>query len=213
MPIANPAVEAAQQPLTLHVERHHFEPATVELAPEHIQDIVACRPVALPDIVLQRQVTLGFWAAVGIFVLVLVLIATSKMHNALAALLGMALVLGLTYLGGLIIPDLHIFDFEHALGYIDWNVIFLIMGMMIVIAVVEGAGIFQWLAFFAYRTSGGRTWLLMAILMVIAAVASAVLDNVTTMLLMTPITVRIALALNMNPLALLMPEALASNVG
>jgi Na+/H+ antiporter NhaD/arsenite permease-like protein len=135
------------------------------------------------------------------------------MHNTLAALLGLALIFAVTYLGGLLHPDLHIFDFEHGLRYIDWNVIFLIMGMMIVIAVVEGTGIFQWLAFFAYRVSGGRTWLLLPILMLITAVASAVLDNVTTMLLMTPITVQIALALNMNPLALLVPEVMASNVG
>ncbi|MBU0491120.1 MAG: citrate transporter [Chloroflexi bacterium] len=211
--IDDPGAAAFQQSLTLHVERHHFEPLAMELTIEQSQDIVAWEPVALPDLVLQRRISLGFWAAVGVFVLMLVLIATSKMHNTLAALLGMALVLGLTYLGSLIVPDIYILDFEHALGYIDWNVIFLIMGMMIIIAVVEGTGIFQWLAFFAYRISGGRTWLLMAILMLITAVASAVLDNVTTMLLMTPITVQIALALNMNPLALLMPEVLASNVG
>jgi Na+/H+ antiporter NhaD/arsenite permease-like protein len=83
---------------------------------------------------------------------------------------------------------------------------------MIVIAVVEETGIFQWLAFFAYRISGGRTWLLLPILMLITGVASAFLDNVTTMLLMTPISVQIALALGINPLALLMPEVLASNV-
>jgi Na+/H+ antiporter NhaD/arsenite permease-like protein len=86
------------------------------------------------------------------------------------------------------------------------------MGMMIVIAVVERTGLFQWLAFTAYRISGGRIWLLMMILMIVTGVASATLDNVTTMLLMTPITVQIALALGINPLALLIPEVLASNV-
>jgi Na+/H+ antiporter NhaD/arsenite permease-like protein len=91
-------------------------------------------------------------------------------------------------------------------------VIFLIMGMMIVIAVVERTGIFQWMAFMAYRLSRGRLWLLLPILMVITGVASAFLDNVTTMLLMTPITVQIALAMGINPLALLIPEVLASNV-
>jgi len=213
LPIADPYAEAFQKPLTLHVERHHFEPATLDLTAEQVREIAALQSVVLPDIMLQRRVALGFWAAVGVFVLMLVLIATSKMHNTLAALLGMALVLTITYLGSLLIPDLYIFDFEHALQYIDWNVIFLIMGMMIFIAVVEGTGIFQWLAFFAYRVSGGRTWLLVLILMVITAIASAILDNVTTMLLMTPITVQIALALNMNPLALLIPEVMASNVG
>jgi Na+/H+ antiporter NhaD/arsenite permease-like protein len=64
----------------------------------------------------------------------------------------------------------------------------------------------------AYRLSGGRTWLLVVILMFITAIASALLDNVTTMLLMTPITIQIALAMGVNPLALLMPEVLSSNV-
>jgi Na+/H+ antiporter NhaD/arsenite permease-like protein len=95
---------------------------------------------------------------------------------------------------------------------VDWNVIFLIMGMMIVIAVVGETGIFQWLAFRSYQLSGGRRWLLLAILMTVTGITSALLDNVTTMLLMAPITVQIALALGMSPLALLMPELLASNV-
>jgi Na+/H+ antiporter NhaD/arsenite permease-like protein len=108
--------------------------------------------------------------------------------------------------------DLYIFGFEGALAYVDWNVIFLIMGMMIVIAVVERTGIFQWLALRAYRLSGGRIWLLVVILMIITGVGSAFLDNVTTMLLMTPSTIQIALALGISPLALLMPEVMASNV-
>jgi Na+/H+ antiporter NhaD/arsenite permease-like protein len=81
------------------------------------------------------------------------------------------------------------------------------------LAVVERTGLFHWLAFFAYRVSRGKAWLLMAILMAITAMASAFLDNVTTMLLMTPITVQISLALNLNPLTLLIPEVMASNVG
>ncbi len=108
--------------------------------------------------------------------------------------------------------SLYIFDFQQSLNYIDWNVIFLVMGMMIVIAVIEETGIFQWLAFFAYRTSGGRMWLLLPILMLISGVASAFLDNVTTMLLMTPISVQIALSLGISPLAFLIPEVMASNV-
>jgi len=85
--------------------------------------------------------------------------------------------------------------------------------MMIVIGVIEETGIFQWLAYQAYRLSGGRPWLLVVILMVITAVASALLDNVTTMLLMTPMTIQIALSIGIAPLSLLLPEVLASNVG
>jgi Na+/H+ antiporter NhaD/arsenite permease-like protein len=85
--------------------------------------------------------------------------------------------------------------------------------MMIVIAIIEHTGVFQWTAFQAYRLSGGRSWLLVLILMGITAVASALLDNFTTMLLMTPISLQIGLALGINPLALIIPEVLASNVG
>jgi Na+/H+ antiporter NhaD/arsenite permease-like protein len=99
------------------------------------------------------------------------------------------------------------------LGYVDFDVIFLVMGMMIVIAVIEETGIFQWLAYQAYRLSRGRLWLLVIILIVITSVASALLDNVTTMLLMAPITIQIALTLGIDPLSLLLPEVLASNVG
>lgn len=127
------------------------------------------------------------------------LIALGKLHNTLAALLGMSVVFAVSYLGRPFSNDLFIFDFRGALRYVDWNVIFLIMGMMIIIAVVERTGVFQWLAFAAYRLSRGRIWLLVIILMGITGIASATLDNVTTMLLMTPITVQIALALSLNP--------------
>jgi Na+/H+ antiporter NhaD/arsenite permease-like protein len=85
--------------------------------------------------------------------------------------------------------------------------------MMIIVGTIERTGIFQWTAYQAYRLSAGRLWLLAVILMVITSVASALLDNVTTMLLMAPITLQIALTLGANPLALLIPEMLASNVG
>ncbi|MCO5207858.1 MAG: SLC13 family permease [Anaerolineae bacterium] len=163
---------------------------------------------------MQRQITWSFLIATLIFIGMLLLIAFGKLHNTLAALLGMSgLSLAVSYLGHPLSEELYIFDFRGALQYIDWNVIFLIMGMMIVIAVVERTGVFQWLAFTAYRLSGGHIWLLVVILMIITGIASATLDNVTTMLLMTPITVQIKLlALGINPLALLIPEVLASNV-
>jgi Na+/H+ antiporter NhaD/arsenite permease-like protein len=148
-----------------------------------------------------------------VFIGMLLLIALEKLHNALAALAGLSVVFGVSYLVEPFVPGVYIFDFVGGLRYIDWNVIFLIMGMMIVIAVIEGTGVFHWMAFFAYRISRGKTWLLMAILMLITAIASAFLDNVTTMLLMTPITIQIALALGISPLALLMAEVMASNVG
>jgi Na+/H+ antiporter NhaD/arsenite permease-like protein len=204
--------EAISQTLTVHIQRAHFEDESIVLDADAIQSLRNGPAVVLHDTTLRRRVSLSFWIATLVFVAVLALIATGKLHNTLSALVGATLILAVSYLGHLLNEDLFIFDFRSALRYVDWNVIFLIMGMMIVIAVVERTGIFQWLAFWAYRLSGGRIWLLVPILMIVTGVASAFLDNVTTMLLMTPITVQIALVLGVNPLALLMPEVMASNV-
>ena len=106
--------------------------------------------LTLSTITLQRKFTLAFWIATLTFAGVLALIAFDVLHNTLAALVGVAIVFTSTYLGGALNDQLYIFDFERALEYIDWEVIFLIMGMMIVIAVVEGSGIFQWLAVSLY---------------------------------------------------------------
>lgn len=198
--------------LTVQLDRPHFKSVYIDLEADQLQHLQANQPVVLSDTTLEYRVDLAFWMATAIFGVVLVLIATSALHNTLATLVGATLLFGISYLGRPLREDLFVFEFHDALRYVDWNVVFLIMGMMIIIAVVERTGIFQWLAFTAYRLSRGRVWALMVILLLVAAVASALLDNVTTMLLMTPITVQIALALNINPLVLLMPEVMASNV-
>jgi Na+/H+ antiporter NhaD/arsenite permease-like protein len=197
---------------TVEITRDHYREAAIALSPSDLQSLRDDRPVVLPPTVLLRSLGPAFWITTLIFLVVLGLMATGKQHNTLAALIGVASLFAVSYLGSAMREDLFIFDFRSALLYVDWNVIFLIMGMMIVIAVVEETGIFQWLAFKSYQLSGGRRWLLLAILMIVTGITSALLDNVTTMLLMAPITVQIALALGMNPLALLMPEVLASNV-
>ena len=200
-------------PLVIEITRTHFQPQAIELGTEDMRHLNAGESLRLPDIELSRRITPGFWVATLTFVGILVIIALEKLHNTMAALLGVAVVLGTSFVGGAINHDLFIFDFERALEYVNFDVIFLVMGMMIVIGVIEETGIFQWMAYQAYRFSGGRAWLLVIILMIITAVASALLDNVTTMLLMTPITIQIALAIGINPLSLLLPEVLASNVG
>jgi Na+/H+ antiporter NhaD/arsenite permease-like protein len=198
--------------LSIAVTREHFKEVDLPLDAAAVKSLQNNRSLVLPEIVLLRRISLSFWIATLIFIAMLVLIALGKLHNTLAALLSASIILAFSYLGRPISQDLYIFDFSSALKYVDWNVIFLVMGMMIIIATVERTGIFQWLAFSAYKLSGGRIWLLMPILMAIASIASAFLDNVTTMLLMTPITIQIALAMGINPLMLLMPEVLSSNV-
>ncbi|MGD8760501.1 MAG: SLC13 family permease [Anaerolineales bacterium] len=209
---ALPVASLPGSEFVLQIERAHFETVDRTLAFEEAEVLRAGGTLRLEDTILERSIGPAFWIATLIFLIVLALIATGILHNTLAALLGASLLLAVNYLGRPLLDDLGIFGFEDALRYIDWNVIFLIMGMMIFIAIVEKTGIFQWLAYFAYRISGGRMWLLLPILMLITGIASAFLDNVTTMLLMTPITIQISLALGINPLALLIPEVMASNV-
>jgi Na+/H+ antiporter NhaD/arsenite permease-like protein len=198
--------------LSLHLDRPHFQQIDFNLKENDLISLKSGHSIALPTFTLEREITAAFWVAGIVFILVLVLIATGFLHNTMAAFAGASLLLAVSYLGEPITKTLHIFEFSQAITYIDWNVIFLIMGMMMVIAVVENTGIFHWLAYFAYRISGGRMWILLPVLMLITGIASAFLDNVTTMLLMTPITVQIALALNLSPLILLIPEVFASNV-
>jgi Na+/H+ antiporter NhaD/arsenite permease-like protein len=197
----------------LTLSRRHFESTRVRLEPGQVADLADGRPVSLGRVVLQRKKTMAFWITLAVFLFMMILIGATPMHNALAALVGASLLLAVSALGHLFGENLIVYNFAEAIGSIDWNVVFLIMGMMIVIAVVEGTGVFRWLAFFAYKASGGRLWKLMLVLMALTAVSSAFLDNVTTMLLMAPITIRIALAMDVDPLVLLMPEVLASNVG
>ncbi len=201
-----------QDELFLQIKRAHFAAHKRTLTPEEIRQLHAGETINLPNITLERQITAGFWIATIVFVFVLILIATGVFHNTLAALTGTAILFVVSYLGHPLSETLYIFNFHDAINYIDWNVIFLVMGMMIFIAVIENTGVFQWLSYFAYRISGGRVWLLVPVLMLITGIASAFLDNVTTMLLMTPITLQIAIAIGVNPLAMIMPEVLASNV-
>lgn len=205
--------EFPQQEIEIFVEHPHFYPQVIKFGFAERQELIESGVYRLEDEILERRISAGFWTATIVFLVVLLLIAFERLHSTTAALAGLSLIFITSYVGGAINPDFFIFTFERGLSYINWEVIFLVMGMMIIIAVIERTGIFQWLAFQAYRLSGGRAWLLVLILMGITAVASALLDNFTTMLLMTPISLQIGLALGINPLALIIPEILASNVG
>jgi Na+/H+ antiporter NhaD/arsenite permease-like protein len=199
--------------LQIVIEHPHFQTENLFLQSTELSAFDQDDIFQVDDITLERRISAGFWVATIVFVGVLLLIAFELLHSTTAALAGISIIFLTSYIGGAINPDFFIFSYERGLSYIDWPVVFLVMGMMIIIAIVEGTGIFQWLAFQAYRLSRGRTWMLVLILMLITAVASALLDNFTTMLLMTPISLQIGLALGINPLALIIPQVLASNVG
>ena len=128
-------------------------------------------------------------------------------------MLGAAIMLVISYTIGTINPEYHIFSYESAIHAIDMNVVFLLMGMMIIVGILKHTGVFQWTAYKCFQVSKGNVIVLAIILMSFTAVASAFLDNVTTMLLLTPVTIEIALSLGISPIALLIPEILASNIG
>ncbi len=138
----------------------------------------------------------------GTFVAVYALIVSEKIHRTLAALLGATLVI---ILG--VIPQ------HEAFAHVDFNVIFLLAGMMIIANIMAKTGVFQWLAVEAVRRAQGRPYALLVGTSVITAVVSAFLDNVTTVVLLTPITFFVAQRLGASPIPFLISQVLASNIG
>lgn len=165
------------------------------------------------DVTLARIQGAAFWIALAVLIGIYALISLELVHRTLAAFLGAALVLAITHTFGHFDSSFQMLTFEQALGAVDWNVIFLLMGMMIIVGVLKDSGVFQWLAYKSFQITGGRVFVLAAVLCVVTAVLSAFLDNVTAMLLLTPVTIEIAVILGISPLALLMPEIMASNFG
>lgn len=164
-------------------------------------------------VVLERFQGPAFWVALIVLVGIYVLISLELVHRTLAALLGAAVVLAVTHTIGHFDHAYEILTFETAITVVDWNVIFLLMGMMVIVGVLKESGVFQWLAYKSFQVTGGKVFLLAAALCAVTAVLSAFLDNVTAMLLLTPVTIEIALILGISPMALLMPEIMASNFG
>jgi len=148
-----------------------------------------------------------------IFILVFVAISFRLLHETAGALLGAAAVFMVTYIGGRFYPALRILNFEDAMTFVDWNVIFLILGMMIFMAVLAETNVFKWLAFRLYRAAKGNTWRLVAGLLLLTAVGSAFLNDVTVILLLVPLSIQLAVAIGIHPFVLVIPEVLMSNIG
>jgi Na+/H+ antiporter NhaD/arsenite permease-like protein len=169
--------------------------------------------VAHVAVTLERTISPGLWIATAVLVAVYAFIAFELMHRTLAALVGASAILFVSYTLGIFYPGFHILTFDDAMRAIDGNVIFLLLAMMIIVGVLKRTGVFQWMAYKSFQAARGSIYALAVLLMVITAVTSAFLDNVTTMLLIIPVTIEIALALKISPLALLLPEVFASNIG
>jgi Na+/H+ antiporter NhaD/arsenite permease-like protein len=141
-------------------------------------------------------------AAIAIFVVTYALIATEWIDKTTAALAG-----------GVVMVLLGILTQEQAFAHIDLNVIFLLAGMMVLAGIMRRTGVFGWMAVRAARLAAGDPYRLLVVMSLVTAVASAVLDNVTTVVLVGPVTLFVAAGLGMSPFPLIVSEIIASNIG
>jgi Na+/H+ antiporter NhaD/arsenite permease-like protein len=215
--IPAPAVQIRDGKWSLKITRPSFKPSKlIPLTKIHDQGSDQESPerfVATTAVSLERYQGAAFFIALLVFAAVYVLIALEILHRTLAAFLGATVLLVITHTFGNYDDAYKILTYEQALHTVDWNVIFLLMGMMIIVGVLKPSGVFQWLAYKSFQVARGKIFLLSTVLCVITAVLSAFLDNVTTMLLLTPVTMEIALVLGVSPFVFLLPEIVASNFG
>ena len=140
--------------------------------------------------------------AVAVFVVVMITIMTEKLHRSLAAITGAMIVLAL-----------HVMPFDAAMEHIDFNTLGVLLGMMLFVPVVKLSGVFEFLAIKCARLAKGDPWKIMLLFVLLTAVLSAFLDNVTTVLLIGPMTLTVCKLLDVNPIPFFMTEILASNIG
>ena len=144
--------------------------------------------------------------AVLVFVTAYILIATERVPKMLTALAGAGVILGLG------VASAEEAFYSHETG-VDWDVIFLLLGMMIIVGVLRRTGVFEYVAIWAAKRAKGSPFRVMVLLVLITAVASAFLDNVTTVLLIAPVTLLVCDRLGVKPGPFLIAEVLASNIG
>ena len=140
--------------------------------------------------------------SVLIFAAVILFIVTEKIDRTVAAISGAVLVI-----------VTNVLTLNKAISHIDFNTIGVLLGMMIVVSIVKNSGLFEYIAIYSAKKSKGNPWIIMIYFIIITAVLSALLDNVTTVLLVGPMTIVICQILNINPIPFLMTEIIASNVG
>ena len=146
--------------------------------------------------------------ATAVFLVVYAIIVSEKIHRAIIAMVGAALIV----IFG-IVHNAEGDAVEGAIEHIDFNTLGLLIGMMIIVGITRKTGVFEFLAIKAAKSSKGEPLRIMAALSVVTAILSAFLDNVTTVLLIVPVTFAIAQKLKINPMPILIAEILASNIG
>jgi Na+/H+ antiporter NhaD/arsenite permease-like protein len=138
----------------------------------------------------------------GIFLITYALIVTERVHRTVSALLG-----------GTAMILLSVLSQEEAFQAIDWNVIFLLAGMMVIANVLRETGLFQWIAIQTVKLGQGDPFRILVILSAVIAVSSALLDNVTIVVLAAPVALFVAASLRVSPIPFLISAILASNIG
>lgn len=141
-------------------------------------------------------------AAIVIFLAVIIAIMTEKVHRAVAATAGAVILL-----------LIGILNVESAVSYIDFNTVGVLIGMMLFVAVVKNSGIFEFIAIKSAKIAKGDPWRIMVLFIIITSLLSAFLDNVTTVLLIGPMTIAITQMLEINPIPFLITQIMASNIG
>ena len=142
------------------------------------------------------------FVALGIFIVLYLIISFELINKTVIALFGASLFLVLKVIGE-----------EEAFRVIDWNVIFLLISMMIIVGITRKTDLFQYVAIKAAKLAKGEPVVILIFLIMITAVFSAFLDNVTTVLIIVPVTILIAVELNVSPIPFVISMAVASNIG
>jgi Na+/H+ antiporter NhaD/arsenite permease-like protein len=150
----------------------------------------------------------GLMAVVAVvtFVVAYILIATERVPKMVTALAGAGVILAFG------VASSEDAFYSHDTG-VDWDVIFLLLGMMIIVGILRQTGVFEYIAIWAAKRAKGSPFRVMVLLVLITAVASAMLDNVTTVLLIAPVTLLVCERLGVSPVPFLIAEVLASNIG
>ena len=146
------------------------------------------------------------WVSGLIFLITFLAIMTDVVHRTIAAWVGAAVMVG----AGLLIG---FYTHGQALQSIDFNTLALLLGMMILMAMLSKTGVFEYLALLAAQQAHGSPWRLLVLLGTLTAVISMFLNNMTVIILIAPVTLLVAGKLRMNPIPLLIAEAVLSNVG
>lgn len=144
----------------------------------------------------------SFWLAITVFIITYAFIIADKIHRTIVV-----------WIGAVLIIVLGVINQEKAIEHIDFNTILLLVGMMMIVSITRKSGVFEYVSIKSAKLVKGEPVALMVVLALITAVASALLDNVTTVLLIVPVTYALTDHLEVSPLPFLLTEIIASNIG